>query len=30
MGIEKEFEKYHSKAPPKDPEEFIGELLKEE
>ena len=25
--IEKEFEEYHSKAPPKDPEEFINELL---
>ncbi len=22
-----EFEEYHSKAPPKDPEEFIGELM---
>ena len=28
--MEKEFEEYHSKAPPKDPEEFIDELLKEE
>ncbi len=28
--IEKEFEEYHSKAPPKDPEEFVGEMLKEE
>ncbi len=25
--IEKEFEEYHSKVPPKDPEEFINELL---
>ncbi len=25
--IEKEFEEYHSKAPPKDPKEFINELL---
>ncbi|AIY90476.1 TPA_asm: hypothetical protein GacPV1_gp15 [Geoglobus acetivorans pleomorphic virus 1] len=25
--IEKEFEEYHSKAPPKDPEKFINELL---
>ncbi len=28
--MEKEFEKYHSQAPPKDPKEFIDELLKEE
>ncbi|AIY90320.1 hypothetical protein [Geoglobus acetivorans] len=28
--IEKEFEEYHSKAPPKDPEEFIGELMEED
>jgi DNA-binding HxlR family transcriptional regulator len=28
--MEKEFEEYHSQAPPKDPEEFIGEVLKEE
>ncbi len=28
--IEKEFGKYHSQAPPKDPEKFVGEVLKEE
>lgn len=28
--MEKEFEKYHSKAPPKEPDRFIGELLEEE
>jgi len=28
--MEKAFEKYQSQAPPKDPKEFIDELLKEE
>ena len=28
--MEKEFERYHSQAPPKDPKEFINEILKEE
>jgi len=27
--IEKEFEEYHSKAPPKDPKKFINELLED-
>lgn len=28
--MEAEFEKYHSQAPPKDPEKFIGELMGED
>ena len=28
--IENEFEEYHSQAPPKDPEEFVGELMEGE